>query len=102
MGVALWFMGAILVLVCLVLIRGITLSTAADRIVIVNAISTKVCLIIFLLAYVRSDFGFLDVAFVFVLCGFVGTTSILRSMTSPEQQVTSDYAFEEVEREEVV
>lgn len=102
MGVALWFIGGILILMCLVLIRGITLSTAADRIVTVNAISTKICLIIFLLAYVRSDFGFLDVAFVFVLCGFVGTTSILRSMTSAEQQVTSDYVSEETQREEVV
>lgn len=102
MALASWFLGGILVLICLELIRAIVLPTAADRIVTINSISTKVCLVIFTLAYLQADFGFLDVAFVFVLCGFVGTISILRSMTKSNQQVIDEYVFEETEREEVV
>ncbi len=70
-----------------VLLRAIIGPTVIDRLLSINAISSKVSVIILLLAFMRGDYGFIDVAFVFVLCGFVGGLWILRVMTPGDWQL---------------
>jgi len=65
----------------LVLIRGIIGPTVLDRLIAINGITTMVSVIILLLAFARGEYGFVDIAFVFMLCGFVGNLWILKVMT---------------------
>lgn len=102
MGELLWFLCGILVLILLAIIRAIALSTALDRLLVVNAVSTMVCIVILLLAFIRSDFGFIDVALVFILCGFIGTASILRTIFRTRQKAEEDSKAEGRKRKEVV
>ena len=60
------------VVILLVLWRAIMCPTVLDRVITVNAISSMVTVMILLLAFLRADYGLIDVAIVFALCGFVG------------------------------
>ncbi|NLY51809.1 MAG: hypothetical protein GX063_02750 [Firmicutes bacterium] len=62
--------------------------TVLDRVITVNAISSMVTVMILLLAFLRADYGFIDVAIVFALCGFVGVIWTLRMLTPGEWHVT--------------
>jgi multicomponent Na+:H+ antiporter subunit F len=83
----LWLLIGLMILILFVLLRAIIGPTVIDRLLSINAISTKVSAIILLMAFIRDDYGFIDVAFVFVLCGFVGGLWILRVMTPGDWQL---------------
>jgi len=70
-----------MILILLVLIKGIIGPTAIDRLISINAITSKVCMIILLMAFLKNEYDFIDAAFVFMLCGFVGGIWILRVYT---------------------
>lgn len=76
----------ILILIGLEMTRLILGPYAADRIVVVNSLTTKVCTVILLLAYLQENFSFIDVAIVFILCGLVGTIAILRLLLPPNHE----------------
>jgi multicomponent Na+:H+ antiporter subunit F len=76
-----------MVLILLVLLRAIIGPTVIDRLLSINAISSKVSVIILLMAFMRGDYGFIDVAFVFILCAFVGGLWILRVLTPGDWQL---------------
>jgi multicomponent Na+:H+ antiporter subunit F len=76
-----------MVLILLVLLRAIIGPTVIDRLISINAISSKVSVVILLMAFARGDYGFIDVAFVFMLCGFVGGLWILRVLTPGDWQL---------------
>lgn len=52
-----------------------------DRFVAINSVSSMVSMIILLLAFYRREYGFIDVALVFMLCGFVGGLWIIKVLT---------------------
>jgi multisubunit Na+/H+ antiporter MnhF subunit len=68
-------------LILLVLLRAIIGPTVIDRLISINFITSKVCMIMLLIAFARGEYGFIDVAFVFMLCGFVGGLWTLRVLT---------------------
>ncbi|NLA57787.1 MAG: hypothetical protein GX855_02640 [Firmicutes bacterium] len=61
--------------------------TVLERVITVNAIGSMVTVMILLLAFLRADYGFIDVAVVFALCGFVGTIWTLRMLAPGEWHV---------------
>lgn len=77
----LWLIAGLMCLILLVLIRGIIGPTVLDRLIAINGITTMVSVIILLLTFARGEYGFVDIAFVFMLCGFVGNLWILKVMT---------------------
>ncbi len=83
----LWLLVGLMVLILLVLLRAIIGPTVIDRLLSINAISSKVSVIILLMAFMRGDYGFIDVAFVFLLCAFVGGLWILRVLTPGDWQL---------------
>ena len=83
----LWLLVGLMILILLVLLRAIIGPTVIDRLISINAISSKVTVIILLMAFIRGDYGFIDVAFVFALCGFVGGLWILRVLTPGDWQL---------------
>jgi multicomponent Na+:H+ antiporter subunit F len=89
-------------LILVVLLRAIIGPTVIDRLISINAITSKVSMIILLMAFVRGEYGFIDVAFVFMLCGFVGGLWILKVFTPGDWQlrVPGLKGFED-DREEV-
>lgn len=70
-----------MILILLVLLRAIIGPTVIDRLISINAITSKVSVIILLMAFVRGEYGFVDIAIVFMLCGFAGGLWILRAIT---------------------
>ena len=70
-----------MVLIILVLIRAIIGPTVIDRFIAINAITSKVSMIIVLLAFYRGEYGFIDIAFVFMLFGFAGGLWIIKVLT---------------------
>lgn len=68
-------------LILLALLRAIIGPTVIDRFIAINAISSMVSMVILLLAYYRFEYGFIDVAFVFMLCGFAGGLWIIKVLT---------------------
>lgn len=69
-------------MILVILVRAIIGPTVIDRLISINAITSKVSVIILLIAFIRGEHGFIDIAFVFVLCGFVGGLWILGVLTS--------------------
>mgnify|MGYP002412695138 FL=1 len=82
-----WLLAGLMVLILLVLLRAIIGPTVIDRLISINAISSKVSVVILLMAFARGDYGFIDVVFVFMLCGFVGGLWILRVLTPGDWQL---------------
>lgn len=70
-----------MILILLVLARAIIGPTVIDRFVAINSVSSMVSMIILLLAFYRREYGFIDVALVFMLCGFVGGLWIIKVLT---------------------
>ena len=58
------------------LFRAAAGPTAADRLVAVNVISTKVIVLIALSASVTGHEIFLDIAFVYAMIGFIATIAV--------------------------
>lgn len=76
-----WILAGITLLILLALLRAIIGPTIIDRLISINAVSSLVSVFILLMAFYKKDFGFLDVAFVFMICAFVGGLSILKALT---------------------
>ena len=55
--------------------------TVIDRLIAINAISSMASMIILLLAFHRNEYEFIDIALVFMLCGFVGVLWIIKVLT---------------------
>ena len=70
-----------MLLILMVLLRAIMGPTVIDRLIAINAISSMVSMIILLLAFYRAEFEFVDIALVFMLCGFVGVLWIIKVLT---------------------
>ncbi len=71
----------------LVLLRAIIGPTVLDRLISINAITSKVSMIILLIAFVWKEYGFIDIAFVFMLCSFVSGLWILKVLTPGDWQL---------------
>lgn len=82
--VVIWSLrGAVLVLILIsfmALYRVIWGPTASDRVVAVNVITTNVILAIVIVSYLTNNYTFIDVAFVYVLCAFVGTLCVIKAL----------------------
>lgn len=70
-----------MVLILLALLRAIIGPTVIDRLIGINAITSMVSMIILLLAFYRGEYEFIDVALVFMLCGFAGGLWIIKVLT---------------------
>lgn len=91
-----------MILILLVLLRGIIGPTVIDRFIAINAITSKVSMIILLLAFYREEYGFIDVAVVFMLFGFAGGLWIIKVLTPSVWKFKMPRLKElEVNREEV-
>lgn len=77
----LWIMVGFMVLILLALLRAIIGPTVINRFIAINAISSMVSMVILLLAFYREEYGFIDVALVFMLCGFAGGLWIIKVLT---------------------
>ena len=69
---------AILIVMVLAIIRGITGPTLYDRILAVNMFGTKTVLLIALLGFVMGRPEFLDIAIVYALINFISVVGVLR------------------------
>jgi len=69
---------AILVVMILAIIRGVTGPTLYDRILAVNMFGTKTVLLIALLGFVMGRPEFLDIAIVYALINFVSVIAVLQ------------------------
>ena len=76
-----------MILILFVLLRAILGPTVIDRLLSINAITSKVCVIILLMAYWQSNYSYVDVALVFILCGFVANLWILRVLTPDDWEL---------------
>ena len=70
-----------MILILLVLVRAIMGPTVIDRFIAINAITSKTSVIILLMAFYRAEYGFIDIAFVFMLFGFAGGLWIIKVLT---------------------
>lgn len=70
-----------MILILIVLLRAIIGPTVIDRLIAINSISSMVSMIILLLAFYRREYEFIDIALVFMLCGFVGVLWIIKVLT---------------------
>jgi multicomponent Na+:H+ antiporter subunit F len=62
-------------------LKAIIGPTVIDRLIAINAITSMASVIILLLAFYIGDYGFVDVALVFMLCGFAGGLWIVKVLT---------------------
>jgi multicomponent Na+:H+ antiporter subunit F len=69
---------AILIGMCLLLVRALMGPTLYDRVLAVNSFGTKTVLVIGLLGYVMGRPDFLDIAILYTLINFVSTIAILK------------------------
>jgi len=68
-------------LILVVMLRAIIGPTVIDRFIAINAITSKVSMIILLLAFFKEEYDFIDIALVFMLCSFVGGLWIIKVLT---------------------
>ncbi len=66
------------VMIFLCLYRAYVGPTAADRVVAINIVTTKIVVTIALVAYVYDNVFFLDVALVYTLIGFTATIGVAK------------------------
>lgn len=75
------FIGASIIL-CLLsfasLYRAIVGPTVADRVVAINMISTKVSIIIILVALILGEKNYVDVALIYAMVSFITTVSVAK------------------------
>lgn len=75
-------MGIWLILIVLAILsfaslyRSIKGPSVADRIIAINVISTKVTVMILLISIVLNQTGYMDVALIYALVGFITTLSV--------------------------
>lgn len=69
---------AILVTMCLALIRALLGPTVYDRILAVNMFGTKTVLLIAVFGFVIGRPDFLDIALVYALINFIATIAVLK------------------------
>ena len=69
---------AVLIGMCLLLIRAFVGPTIYDRILAVNNFGTKTVLVIALYGFATGRPDFLDIAIVYALCNFIATMAILK------------------------
>jgi multicomponent Na+:H+ antiporter subunit F len=69
------------VLIIAVLVRAIIGPTVIDRLISINAITSKVSVVILLIAFVQHEFGLIDISIVYMMCSFAGGLWILRVLT---------------------
>ena len=82
-------MAAILVCMALLIARAITGRTVFDRVLAINSFGTKTVLMIAVLGFLTGRPDFLDLALVYALMNFIGTTAVLR-FTRYGEMGTSD------------
>jgi multicomponent Na+:H+ antiporter subunit F len=82
MGGAFWLFAGTICLIFPILFRAVKGPTAPDRVVAINAVSTNITLAILLWAFLQREPMFIDVALVFVICGFVGVVCTLQVLTT--------------------
>ncbi len=70
-----------MILILLALLKAIIGPTVIDRLIAINAITSMASVIILLLAFYIGDYGFIDVALVFMMCGFAGGLWIVKVLT---------------------
>lgn len=70
-----------MILILLALLKAIIGPTVIDRLIAINAITSMASVIILLLAFYIGDYGFIDVALVFMLCSFAGGLWIVKVLT---------------------
>ncbi len=70
-----------MILILLVLVRAIIGPSVIDRFIAINSITSMISMIILLLAFYRGEYGFIDIAFVFMLFGFAGGLWIIKVLT---------------------
>lgn len=76
-----WLLIGITILIFIALIRAIIGPTVIDGLISINAITGLVSIFILLMAFFTKEYGIIDVAFVFMLCAFVGGLWILKVLT---------------------
>ena len=69
---------AVLLGMCLLLVRALPGPTLYDRALAVNSCGTKTVVVIALLGYVMGRTDFLDIAILYTLINFVATIAILK------------------------
>lgn len=69
---------AVLVTMCMAMIRALRGPTVFDRVLAVNMFGTKTVLLICLLGFVVGRPEFMDLAIVYALMNFIGTLTILK------------------------
>ena len=69
---------ALLVTMCLALVRAFLGPTLFDRILAVNMFGTKTVLMLAVLGFLMGRPDFLDIALVYALINFVGTIAMLK------------------------
>jgi multicomponent Na+:H+ antiporter subunit F len=69
---------AILIGMCLLLVRALLGPTLYDRVLAVNSFGTKTVLVLGLLGYVMGRPDFLDIAILYTLINFVSTIAVLK------------------------
>lgn len=77
----LWIVVGFMALILLAFLRAIIGPTLIDRFIAVNFISSMVSMVILLLAFYRKEYGFIDIAIVFMICGFAGGIWIIKVLT---------------------
>ncbi|SDB90385.1 multisubunit sodium/proton antiporter, MrpF subunit [Pelagirhabdus alkalitolerans] len=65
---------AVLAFVCIY--RAYIGPTAADRVVSINVITTKVTVLIALIAVITDQYMFIDVALIYAMMGFIATLAV--------------------------
>ena len=82
-----WMLIGLTALILLVLLRAVIGPTVIDRLISINAITGKVSVAVLLIAFSREQYGFVDIAIVFMLCGFAGSLWIIRAITPGDWQL---------------
>lgn len=69
---------ALVVAICLVLIRALRGPTLYDRVLAVNALGTKIVLLLGVMGFLLGRPDFLDISVLYALINFVATIAILK------------------------
>ena len=97
-----YVISSLLILMILVLIRAIIAKTIIDRIISINALTSMASALILLFAFYNEIHGFLDVAFVLMLCSFIGGLWILRALTKDSWKFIKPKVKNRIVEEEVL
>ena len=71
-------MAAILVTMCLTLVRAALGPTVYDRVLAVNMFGTKTILLVAVVGFLTERPEFMDIALVYSLINFIGTLAVLK------------------------